>query len=591
MTRRTEPRRDAALRRACLLCTAALLLAGCTGVIDEPLGSDRDATSSSDFDPFDPDAPVDPDAVIEPCISPPCDDPSQQGARPSPSTRFARLTHAQWENTVRDLLYLDAPTGISSTFIGDPSSEGFSTNTEVMRVSPELWEDYQRGAESVASLLAEDPALLARLMPAGAPSAAQDFAGARDAFLTHFGRRVFRRPLTAEQLARYQVLFDEASALLLGDDPFVDGVVLTVRAMLQSPHFVYRAELGDEVIDGTVRLDGYEVATRLSYGLWNTMPDDALLELAGRGGLDDLEGVAQVVKAMIADERARDTVRAFHAELLHTDTWLDIAKDPGRYPEFDPATSGRAMRTELEHFVDHVVFETRGSYGDLLLDPTTFVNQNLADIYGLTGDFAPNEFTRVTLDPTQRAGLLTRLGFLAKNANAFVHDPIHRGVEVAHQIICAPLPSPPDNVTPVPGNGNTMRERVDRHTGLGTCGEGCHSTMINPAGFAFEHYDALGRFQVLDNGFPVDAADSYVLDGERWPYDGAVEFSQVLASSLQVHRCYAGHWLEFVYGRRLTNRDSPLLRGIAAASRDGELSIQDLVTALVLSGAFLERTP
>src|SRR5690606_6559305 len=184
----------------------------------------------------------------------------------------------------------------------------------------------------------------------------------------------------------------------------------------------YRTELSDEAENGKVRLDGYEVASRLSYSLWNSMPSDALLDAAEAGELETLTGVHNWIERMLDDPRAREMTLAFHNEMLHTEEYTDITKDTNRFPEFVPQ-SGAYMQTEMEMFIADIIFDQDGSYNDLLLTPSTFVNDNLAAIYGLDGTYDEN-FVKVELDPTQRAGLLTRLGFLAKNATATQHDPI-----------------------------------------------------------------------------------------------------------------------------------------------------------------------
>ena len=168
------------------------------------------------------------------------------------------------------------------------------------------------------------------------------------------------------------------------------------------------------------------------------------------------------------------------------------------------------MATETMMFIEEVVFKQNGDLATLLTAPYTFVNAALAPFYGVAGQFG-DEFVKVDLDPSQRAGVLTQIGFLASNAGAFENDPIHRGVFMNLQLLCTGLPPPPNMVPPLPPpvDGESLRERITRHTGKGTCGEGCHGTLINPLGFAFENYDPLGRWQTMDAGKPVNAADEF----------------------------------------------------------------------------------
>ena len=221
-------------------------------------------------------------------------DPSKDpnGLEDAPRLRFPRLSHAQWERTIQDLFHLDAPTGLSSSFTQDPlGGKAFDNNESSLQVTPGLWADYQRAAEEIATLVTSDQTLLSRILPADLPS---DPAAKKTAFLKSFGQRAFRRPLTAAEVTRFSALFDAAPPLDPGADTFVAGVRLAIEAFLQSPSFVYRPEIGGTPrADGKIPLSGFEVASRLSYALWNTMPDDALFASAQTGKLDTPAGVEE----------------------------------------------------------------------------------------------------------------------------------------------------------------------------------------------------------------------------------------------------------------------------------------------------------
>lgn len=563
----------------------AVFIASCGA--DSPTTSPR-ADQDSEREPGaerEPD-PVDlPDEATAPCTQIPCEGEGAAVA-PSPSPRFARLTHRQWENTVRDLFHLSQRPNVASTFIPDPTSAGFFVEAEELEVSPELWVDYQRGAETMAARVAADPANIARLMPGGL---SPDPQARKEDFLDTFLSRALRRPPTQADLARYGDLYDRAPELLASNDRFLAGVEMTVRAVLQSPHFLYRVERSQSLGEGgRIDLDGYEVAARLSYALWDSMPSDALFEAAANGELNTVEGVRTHIAAMFEDERAQERVLNFHRDLLRTNVYADITKNQERFENFQ-ADTGLYMQIELDLFIESLVFEADGGFNELMTSRQTFVNQNLALIYGLEGEFG-DDFTEVTLDAERRSGLLTRLGFLASNATSLEQDPIHRGVFVADHILCKNLPAPPDNVPPLPArSGETVRQRVEAHTGDGTCGEGCHSTFINPPGFAFENFDALGQFQDFESGLPVDASDAFQMDGREQRYENAVEFSQLLSDSFEANACYTRHWLEALYGRRATEVDNRLIAPVAEASRLGQFTIVELVTALLLSDAYLTR--
>lgn len=502
------------------------------------------------------------------------------------TSRFPRLSHLQWENSVQDLLYLAQPSGISASFTGDPLGGIFDNNESSLLVTPGLWADYQLAAEQLSVAVTSDATKLAKLIPKDAPA---DAAGRAKAYLETFGMRAYRRPLTPAELTSYTALFAKGKDLVDGPDDFARGVRLTLQAFLQSPNFVYRVEASNSAAVGAViLLSEYELATKLSYMLWNTMPDDALFAAAKAGKLATSEGILAEATRLLDDDRARQMVASFHHQLFQYDHYNDLSKDPTLFPDFTPAL-GADMKREAEMFVEDVVFAEKGGIRELLTEPTTYVNLELSKIYGLEGNFG-SDFVKVALDPKTRSGILTRIGFLASNATKREQHSIHRGVFVNRRIICAQLPDPPNNVPPLPpaADYKTNRERVEKHTGEGTCGASCHGTMINPAGFAFEHYGALGQYQDAENGNPVSSADTFKLDGKDVSYQNAIELDALLAESEQVHGCYAKHWLEYAYGRLEQPADDAAIVELARESRKGARA---LILALTQTQAFRTRIP
>ncbi|WP_437948743.1 DUF1592 domain-containing protein [Sorangium sp. So ce296] len=548
------------------LCAAALLFAGCTGLVGD--GDEGDGTSPGGSPGGSPGSGAAPTEVAE-------------------RSMFPRLSHAQWENTARDLLRLDERPGLSASFTTDPLGGVFDNNEAALLVTPGLWSDYQRAAEELAAMVTADPDKLARIVPAGLPDEPEARALA---FVEGFGERAFRRPLTADERDAYLALFDRGKELAPGDDPFVAGARAALEGFLQSPHFVYRVEVGaGPAKDGLIPLSGHEIATKLAYLFWNTMPSDELLAAAKAGELSTPEAVRAYAERMLDDPRAREVVGAFHRQLYDYELYHDLNKDQALYPEFVPEM-GDDMQREAELFVEHIVFDKEGGLTDLLTSRTAFVNDHLAAVYGVEGEFS-DKFEQVELAEAERSGLLTRLGFLASKATARQPDSIHRGVFVNLRILCAALPPPPDNATGLPpGEHATNRERVEAHTGKGTCGEACHGTWINPAGFAFEHYDAIGRYRTTDNGVPVNAADAYRFGGALKSYADAIEFSRILAESDEAHACYARRWIEFAQGRSTGAKDRQSIKELGEASRGGA-STKELILQIVSSPSFLARVP
>lgn len=572
--------------RTAALAAIVSLAWGCEGKfgLDDPGGTARLPDQTRPNAEPGPDQPDNSTTAPDPFPDLPCEGVACETAVPSLTPRVTRLTHHQWENATRDLLRLSERPGSSRNFLKDTLSVGtFDRMAEDLSVSPGLWDDYREAAETLAAEVASDPEALARLVPEEAPD---DFDGRARAFVEEFGKRAYRRPLADAEIESYLGLMGQASELFGGAESFEKAAELAIRAFLQSPDFLYRLERHS--VDGqqVVALNGFERASRLSFALWNTIPDEQLLAAAAAGDLDDHETLAVEVARMLDDPRARDVIVDFHAQLLALHHFAEMSKNEERFPSYNEQTPTK-MERELEMFVDDVVFEADGTFRDLMTARHSFVDSELADIYGVS-DPGGDDFVRVELDDT-RPGLLTRAGFLALNATAYDPNPIHRGVFVDERILCMDLPLPPDNFSIPDGvEGNTNRERIDNATR--ECGGACHVNLINPPGFAFETYDALGAHRTMDNGYPVDTSGELVFDGETRQWDTGPEFIGLLAESRQAHACYAEHWFEYVNGRLPNDNDEPLLARLAQASFESDTPIKELLVAIVSSDVFLKRS-
>ncbi len=498
---------------------------------------------------------------------------------PDAPPRFARLTHAQWQKTVADLFASNDLPDFTGTFRSDPRENGalFDNNSDTLAVDQALWLAYQRAATQLAAFIVADDAHLSKVSPAaGTPSAMGR------AFIEQFGKRAYRRPLTDAEVQSYLTLYAQGRTIFPEQGEFQAGVRLLIQAFLQSPFFLYRIESSATVKDASIPLDGYEAAARLSFALWDTMPDDELMRAADTGELSTQAGVSNQARRLLASPRAQPVIEHLHYQLFNVERYRGIS----RYPEEHlPDMAAEENR----RFIDHIVFAKGGSLKDLLTSTQTFVNKSLADFYGLSGDFS-DDYQLVELDPAQRSGFLTQVGFLASNANSGVPDPIHRGVFLARRMACINVPMPPPNVPPLPAaNGRTNRETVTAHTEVpGSVCIGCHGQFINPFGFPFEYYDGLGRYRTEDNGMPVDGTSSPALD-EKPTVSNAIDLTQALATSAQVHACYARHLLEFTLGRLSGPDDEALIQQLASSSLTQSTSVKDLETQIVSSSAFLSR--
>jgi hypothetical protein len=515
-------------------------------------------------------------------------------SQPSASSRFVRLSHRQWENSVRDALRLPSPLGLSSAFVAEPLRGTFDTNGSILSVSSDLFGDYQTAAEALANKVARDPKLLAAI---AAPSGGA--AGARaEALVQELGLRAFRRPLATSEVERILALFERGPTLIGSGDAFADGAELVLSYFFQSPHFVYRTELSSAVGPaGKVALDPYEIATRLSYGLTNTMPDDALFDAAAGDELRTREGVLLHARRLLGLPAARSTVADFHEQLLNMREYEIVSKDGTQFPGFAMGAA-EDLKQEAVSFIHDVVFDQERGLNELLTAPYTFANQRIAALYGLPSSAragsAADAFVRVELDPMQRAGLLTQVGFLAANGEGATPNIIMRGVHIARRILCADLPPPPAMIPPLPplSATSTNRQRVEELTKGSPC-NGCHTTIINPLGFALEQLDGVGRHRTQENGRAIDATGSYRLDGQSVGFDGAVELSAAIAESQQAHDCYSRHWVEYLYGREVdmtSDADRSLVEQAGSLS-NGESSVQELIVNLVATDAFVTRLP
>jgi hypothetical protein len=548
------------MRRALVVATLGLFCFGCEGTL---------ALVSS----LEPERPVDPNLP-------------EGAARelPSPSSRVARLSIGEYENTARDLLGAQQSLGISANFVADSSSTTFNNNGGNLVVTSAEWQDFQTAAEELARQATLTPESLTAVAGGTLPT---DDAG----LIRALGRRVYRRPLTDDELARYTTLAPAATRFFPTMPARQAVARLVLEAMLQSPNFLYRVELSKDVASDVIPLSAAELASRLSYALWQSMPDEPLLRAAEDQSLLTVEGYTAQAVRLLGDVRARQAVTAFHAQLLGTARYADITRSASLFPEFS-AELRDSMKQEQERFIEAQIFTERGGLESLLASPTSYVDANLARVYGLTGTF-DSSFQKVTFTDGKRQGLFTQIGFLALNATSTESDPIHRGVFLNHKVLCAPLPAPP-NVVPMLPRGDplmpkTMRQRITEFTGAGTCGAGCHSTMINPAGFAYEHFDALGRWRDVDNGLPVDAADSYTFEGKARAFSGAGGFASAMAEESMAHRCYAQHWVEFLHGRGLGVEDQAMIERVGKRSWKEKSPVTQVMLLLVESESFKTR--
>jgi len=510
-----------------------------------------------------------------------------------PTPRVARLSRQQWSNSVRDLLKLTDISDVEGDVSGD-ALVGFDNEADALYVTEQLRKELAAAAEKLADRVTADATALARLVPANAPT---DAAGKANAFITSFGQRAFRRPLTAAEVTTHVGLFNQGPTLYPGVDAFKAGASLVIQAMLQAPYFLYRTELGTAAAGATkVPLDDWEVASKLALSITNTMPDDALFAAAAARQLrDNKAGVAAQANRLLDGQVGTAGLNNFNLQVYRLGTYDGITRDPTLFPDFKPNTPA-AMKQEVLQFLGWLFSQGRG-IKEIYTTPVGFVNSLLSPLYGVTGTFSsdPAMLTRVDLDPSQRSGLLTQAGFLSSYIEGSGDpDIIHRGVFIATRLLCKVLPAPDPRAMGtmiMESSTRTNRESTELLTGKGTCGEVCHNSLFNPLGYAFENYDAIGKYRELDRGKPVNAADSYTLDGQLRSFTNGVELSQLLAEAKETHACYVQNMMNYLHGRALAADEQTMVDYYARLSRAGMVSIHDLELAIVTSDAFLNRLP
>jgi hypothetical protein len=495
-----------------------------------------------------------------------------------PSAPLRRLSRLQYNNTIRDLL--GDTSRPADAFLPEEVLGSFSGSAALARVAPVAVEQYRLAAERLAAKVAGN---LTTLVPCRPADSAGEEACVRT-FLADFGLRAYRRPLTAEEVAVKLDLFRK----LRVEGDFAFGIQGVVAAILQSPFFLYRAELppADAAVSALVPLGPYEIASRLSYFLLNTMPDPALFAAAQANGLATPAAVEAQALRLLRDPRARAAANEFFAQWLILGALDDEAKDATLFPEFDD-TLRTAMKEETLRFAAATLFDGDARFETLLTSSRSIVNAPLGRLYGVT---AAADYGPVDLDPNQRAGLLTQASILTRTAHSDGSSPTRRGKFVREALMCQPPPPPPPGVdtTPPPRTPNqTRRELYAQHATNPVCAA-CH-LLTDPVGFGFENYDAIGRYQTMDGGKAIDASGeingSEDLDGG---FVGAVALAKKLAASDSVRTCMARHWFSFALGRDAAAGDEASIKTAFAAFAPGG-DLRALMVALTKTDSFLSR--
>ncbi len=465
-----------------------------------------------------------------------------------PNLQMRRLTRLEYDNSVRDLFGITSQPALA--FVDDSPAGGFDANDlAVSELQARLYVDV---AETVAAEIVAAPTTLTDC-DLGEQVCV-------DTFVQTWGRRVFRRDLTSEEVADYRSFFEE-----MRDAEGVDAALThTLAAWLASPNFLYIAQRDapDEP-----HAQAYAQASRLAYFLWASTPDEALLDRAAAGQLEELDSLDAVVREMLDDPRADQSLSTFTQQWLQVESLAYGAggKDSELYPQWDEQLASQ-MDAELQALFVDVVLEGNGTLNELLTTRRAYVSEALASVYGVDAPAGGEGW--VELPEGERAGLLTRAGFLAAHAHEREGSVVLRGVVVQRQFLCGELPPPPDDIDLDPEVNRVESPQC----------AGCH-VLIDPIGEGLHEYDAIGQWNdIPSEGTLVGAEDS--------PFEGGAELTALLADSERVQRCMARQWFQFSHPRAIAYADACTLELVEQAVIDSGGDIREAIVAVATSDSF-----
>lgn len=445
---------------------------------------------------------------------------------------------------------------VSTPFPPDDSSIGYARG---VGVSKEWDEATTQAALGVAAHVSKNLNRLAR-----SRSSDSDHAAKVEAFCQRFVEAAFRRPITSAEKHNY------VTAMLSSTPKVEEAVKRVVLVTLKSPYFIYLG-LKDS------RPDAFEVASRLSYAMWDSLPDAELRKAAAEGRLQTREQISQQASRMLRDPRSKAKMHYFLEQWLQVNHVEDLSKDPALFPGFSPQIIAD-LRTSLNLFLDETIWGETSNYRDLLLSDSFYVNKRLADYYGVKADAPEDDFVKVRLEPSQRAGVITHPFLLSAFSYPRSTSPIHRGVFLTRNIVGRSLRPPPMAIAFKDAEfapNMTMREKIAELTRPSAC-QSCHS-VINPLGFSLEHYDAVGRFRTKDGNRPVDAVGEYTTDeGDTVKFQKARDLAAFAAGSEVAHNAFVQQLFQQVVKQPMLAYGPKMLDEIRKNFADSGYNVQKL---------------
>jgi hypothetical protein len=503
-----------------------------------------------------------------------------------------RLTNVELETTIRTAFNLDDTAWKGPSFVPDPASgDGFTNNTDRLGVGDEYAARLIEAGKDVADKVANGTMLGALL-----PCSANGDEACAGTFVDSIGARLFRRPVTAAERARYLTLYRKVRTA--GND-FKSGIYWLTVGLIKSPNTVYRSELGEAGGDGKYKLGPYEVASELSYAFTGGPPPADLLQLAAAGRLSTADDIAAAARGLIFEAGGQDVRPAFRAQLLRFfDQWLglsplaNINKDATLFPQFTPEVQD-ALATEIQSFVTAVLVEGKGKAADLMTAPFTYLNARLANFYGFGQAEATGEdFVRVARPANWGTGLIAQGAILSIAASNKTTSPTKRGHLVRERLLCTNVPPPPAVVAPLPEptEAETTRQRYEQlHVAAAEC-KGCHMLMDN-IGFGLEHLDATGRYRAQEGRFDID--DSGLIaqtSAGDLKFTGGAELARALGQLPEVSDCMADFATAYTLGLNHGGTGC-MARAGSDALRTGKIGFIEFLVEMARAESFRARLP
>ncbi|HVJ16864.1 MAG TPA: DUF1588 domain-containing protein, partial [Polyangiaceae bacterium] len=490
-----------------------------------------------------------------------------------------RLTRTQFRNAVRDLLGVEVD-------IAELDPDSWNGNFAVIGAASVVTsergvEQYHTAIEGAVDVVFADAARRDAFVGCAPSGAAGDTCVS--GFIQTLGLRAWRRPLESAEVDRLVGVATNAASELASP---TEGARWATVALLTSPNFLYRPELGAADAQGVLRFTGHEMASRLAFLIFNSLPDQALLAEAASGALGAAEGIRAAALRLLDTPAGREAVGAFAEEFMRLDRIGIQAKDAAVFPEYGPALQA-AMVRDMRGTWEALAFDDHASALDLFSTTKVVVNSELATLYGLDATGLTSGDFQVRSLPADgpRAGILSKAGFLSQFANQHEGSPTLRGKFIRDAVMCMPVPPPPGDVDvvledPPADMPLTKRQRLEMHRSSPACA-GCHA-MMDPLGLPLETFDAIGRYRTTDHGLPIDPSSDF--DGT--PVADARELGQVINGSDAVAQCLVRRYYTYAVGHEERDVDGSVVNALATSFKTSNYSLRDLVLEIVANDAF-----